>query len=248
MPARATESVGGFRRYRYRGREFVSVTTILSNGVPKQGPLVGWAAKTVAQWAVDNLEEVNRLAARDPEDAVNILKGAHYKAKKSAGLRGTEIHALAEAYAKGEPLPPVSPGALPYVRPLMEFLDDFKPEPVLVEKTAFSLEHGYAGTFDSIATFDALGTCVLDWKTSKGVYGETALQLAAYAWADGYDDGSPELAPLPKLDGGLVVHISPTGYALFKADISRPVFDAFLAVKAVAEFMTVTSKQVLAAI
>lgn len=247
MPARATESASGYRKYRYKGRELTSVTTILSNGVPKQGPLVPWAAKAVATWAVENLDEVVRQAAIDPEDAIMLLKGAHYKVKKAAGLKGTEIHNLAEAHALGKPLPPVSPSALPFVKPLMDFLDHFQPQPVHVEVTAFSPTHNYAGTLDSIADFDAFGRRLFDWKTSKGVYGETALQLAAYAHADFLDiDG--EETPVPKLDGALVVHIAPTGYAVFEADISEETFGYFLACQKVAEFQTNYSKHVLRSI
>lgn len=248
MPARATESASGYRKYRWQGRELTSVTTILSNGIAKQGPLVPWAAKAVAQWTVDNFEEVQRLVARDPEDAVMVMKGAHYKNKRAAGLKGTAIHNLAEAHALGRPLPPVPPDALPYVRPLLDFLDEFQPEPILTETTAFSPTHGYAGTLDSIAKFDRLGTRVLDWKTGKNCYPEVALQLAAYMWADGYDDGSRELVPMPKVDGGLVVHIQPSGYALFDIDISEDTFSYFLAAKKMAHFASDYGKTVLSSI
>lgn len=247
MPARATESASGYRKYRYKGRELTSVTTILSNGVPKQGPLVPWAAKAVATWTVENFEEVKKMVERDPEDAITVLKGAHYKAKKAAGFKGTEIHNLAEAHALGLPLPPVSPAALPLVKPLMDFLDHFAPEPIHTEVTAFSPTHGYAGTLDSIGKFDALGVRLLDFKTGKGVYGETALQLSAYANADFLDVDGVE-TPIPHLDGGLVVHIAPTGYALFDADISVDVFEYFLACAKVAKFTSDVSKHVLTSI
>lgn len=255
MPARATESASGFRRYRWGGREFTSVTTILGNGVPKQGPLVPWAAKAVAQTAIAELPKLTRLVEEDGpngDEAERWLKGAHYRLKKAAGLKGTEIHELAEAHAKGLSLPPVSPAAVAYVQPLMDFLNDWKPDPILTEETAFSLKHGYAGTFDSICKFPdvagiKLGTRMMDFKTSKGVYGETAMQLAAYAHADFWDDGGKE-GEIPPLDGGLVVHISPTGYALFLADISEDIFQCFLAVKEVARFQTDVSKHVLTSI
>jgi hypothetical protein len=248
MPARATESASGFRKYRYKGRELTSVTTILSNGVPKQGPLVPWAAKAVATEAVEQLAKLTGLVESiGQEGAINWLKGAQYRTKKAAGFRGTEIHNLAEAHALGKPLPPVSAAALPLVAPLMAFLDDFQPEPVHVEVTAFSPSHNYAGTLDSIAKFEEFGTVLFDWKTSKGVYGETALQLSAYAHADFLDVDNTEV-PIPNLDGALIVHIAPTGYALFKADISEETFGYFLACQKVAEFQTNYSRHVLTSI
>lgn len=228
----------------------MSVTTCLSNGVPKQGPLVGWAAKMVAEYVVNNIEKVDAMVADDKDAAIGWIKGAHYRAKKAAGLRGTDIHNIAEAFAKGEALPPVGADAVPYVQPLLDFLVDYKPEPILTEVTCFSLKHGYAGTLDSVAKFadPVLGTRLLDFKTSKGVYGETAMQLAAYRWADGWDNGTRELQPFPEVDGGLVVHIAPTGYALYLADIGEEVFEHFLAVKKVAHFTNDLSKQVLTTI
>lgn len=250
MPARATESASGFRRYRWGGREFTSVTTILSNGIPKPA-LVPWAAKAVAQAAIAELPKLTQLVKDDGpngDEAERWLKGAHYRLKRNAGLKGTEIHALAEAHAKGLPLPPVSPDAVPYVRPLLDFLDEWAPEPVLTENTCYSLTHGYAGTFDAIGEFKDLGTRIFDWKTSKGCYPEVGLQLAAYAHADGYDDGTKTLAKLPALDGALVVHLTPTGYAVFNVDISPATFDYFLAVKRVAEFQQDYSKTVLSGV
>ncbi len=246
MPARATESASGYRKYRYRGRELVSVTTVLSQGIPKPA-LMYWAAREVAQWSVDHLEEVTRMVANDPDDAVAVMKNAHNKSKRKAGLKGTEIHALAEAHALGLPLPAMSPDALPFVQPLFAFLDEFKPEPVYTETTAFSPTHGYAGTLDSIADFKQFGRQLLDIKTSKGVYPETALQLSAYAHADFLEVDGAEV-PIPKLDGAMVVHISPSGYALFNADVGDETFQYFLACKAVAEFQTNFGNHVLTSI
>ena len=53
-------------------------------------------------------------------------------------------------------------------------------------------------------------------KTSKGVYGETALQTAAYAKAEFYvNDGDPDKElPLPEIDFIGVVHITDSGSTL----------------------------------
>lgn len=243
-PKRATESASGFRRYRWEGKEYTSVTTILSNGIPKPA-LMYWAAKCVAEYVVSNIPKVTEMAAEDPDAAIQWIKGAHYRAKKSAGLKGTELHNLAEAHAKGEPLPPVAAGSQGYVKSLMEFLDDFAPDPILIEETTYSIAHGYAGTFDSIAKFDKLGTCILDWKTGKSCYPEVGLQLSAYTHSDGYDDGSRTLAPLPAMDGALVVHITPGGYAVFKVDAGDETFEYFLAAQKVAHFAQDYGKTVL---
>jgi hypothetical protein len=48
---------------------------------------------------------------------------------------------------------------------------------------------------------------LLDWKTSKGVYPETACQLAAYQNAEFYIDDDGDEQPMPKVDGLGVVHV-----------------------------------------
>jgi hypothetical protein len=77
-----------------------------------------------------------------------------------------------------------------------------------------SRKWGYAGKFDLICRIGAgpwAGRCaLLDNKTSKGVYGETGLQTAAYASAEfmALDDREE---PLPPIDCTGVVHVTETG-------------------------------------
>ena len=52
---------------------------------------------------------------------------------------------------------------------------------------------------------------VLDLKTSNGVYGETAIQTAAYAKFEFYLDENGEERPMPKIERTFVAHITPFG-------------------------------------
>lgn len=62
------------------------------------------------------------------------------------------------------------------------WLDKHEVEPASAETRLISREHGYAGTTDMLAIIDGVFT-VADWKTSKGIFIEYPLQLAAYAKA-----------------------------------------------------------------
>ena len=77
----------------------------------------------------------------------------------------------------------------------------------------------------------------LDWKTSKAVYDETALQLAASAFAEfiAGEDGVTE-EPLPDgIEWGVTVRLTPDGdYEAVPFRMMREVFDVFLAAKVVA--------------
>jgi hypothetical protein len=56
---------------------------------------------------------------------------------------------------------------------------------------------------------------LFDFKTGKGVYGETALQLAAYARADVYVDDEGNEQDMPTVDGIAAVHVRADGYAVY---------------------------------
>src|SRR3990172_181392 len=78
------------------------------------------------------------------------------------------------------------------------------------EASVFNRTERYAGTLDAIATIGGR-TLVIDVKSGKGVYPETALQLAAYRWAEfvGVPDGSEQ--PMPPTVGAAVLHLTDQG-------------------------------------
>jgi hypothetical protein len=109
----------------------------------------------------------------------------------------------------------------------IRFLDDFQVVPVLVEKPVFSRTYKYAGTFDLVADIDGV-RWLLDIKTNaSGVYAETALQLAAYRFADFYieDDFSEHLMPPVERTG--VIHVTASGYELVPVIADVEQFDIF---------------------
>jgi hypothetical protein len=81
-----------------------------------------------------------------------------------------------------------------------------------------SHENRYCGTLDlvaGLATDDGdVQTWLLDIKTGNGVYGETALQLAGYRYADAWvdDDGTEHVMPI--IDRAGVVHLRDGSYEL----------------------------------
>jgi len=136
-----------------------------------------------------------------------------------------------------------------------QFLSDFSPEFLMSEASVFNRSEHYAGTLDAIVKLRATGstletagqerTMLLDFKTGKGVYPESALQLAAYRFAEfvGAPDGSEQ--PVPSVDGGAVVHLTDEGYELVEVVCDEPVFRSFLYVREVFRWTDVTSKEVI---
>ena len=192
------------------GNKIPGVTTILSKGLPKPA-LTTWAANTAAAYAVDHWDT---LAEETPSKRIALIKGAPWGERDAAALRGTLIHKIAERLGAGEAVeyPDTQAG---HVEAATRFLDDWDVQPVLQEFPVAHLRYRYAGTADLIADLGDGNRWLLDYKTSKGVYGDTAFQLAAYRYAQIYLDQSGEPQPMIQVDRCGVVHVRADGYDLY---------------------------------
>lgn len=253
MTATATRVTlpSGKRWYDWRGERYWSVTTIISQGVPKPA-LLPWGIKMVAEGAADLADQLPALVAHDRDAAIKMLKALPWSKKERAANLGTLIHAAIEAHRLGKPVPAPPADVAPYMTGFERFLADFEPEYVATEAPVFSRTQKYAGTLDAIVRMrlpltEAPGLYVLDAKSGKGVYPEVGLQLAAYRHAEfiGLPDGSEE--PMPPTDGALALHLTDRGYRLIDVRADRDVFQAFLYAREVFRFVESTSKTILGA-
>lgn len=137
-----------------------------------------------------------------------------------------------------------------------EWLQAFQPTYQATEVVVYSPEYGYAGTSDAFLTIDGV-PLIVDYKASKKsvgadgkpspIYSETALQLAGYRYADLaavwqprrfesfrrryylLSHGEQEMAvPVPKVEGGLGIKITPQSCLAYPVRCDERVFDAFL--------------------
>ena len=183
------------------GQKMPGVTSILSDGMPKQA-LINWAANATAEYAIDNWDE---LGDQSVAQRLKTLQGARYSVTDKAKRRGTEVHGYAERLVKGEKVTGIPQELRGHVEAYVRFLDEFEVEPVIVEASIASYKYGYAGTLDLVAdlTLPKVKERVRglwDVKTNeKGIYGETALQLAAYRYADVYLDEDGQEQPMADL-------------------------------------------------
>jgi hypothetical protein len=221
--------------YELDGVRVDGVTTLIGGGVPKPA-LTYWSARTVAEYVADNVDQVGHMldtGGRGP--TVDFLKGVPWQKRDDAAVRGTEVHALAEQVVHGYEVE-VPEHLHGHVDGYARWLDYTRIEPLLTEVTVGSREHGYAGTADLILR-DADGVLrIADAKTSRGVYGETALQLAAYRWAEFYVATRGE-TPMPDTDDvGWVIHVTERGTDAYPVPVGRAQFDAFIAAASVARW------------
>lgn len=190
-------------RYYLDGRPIPGVTTLLK-GLPKPA-LVYWSAKCVAEYVADRPDAVEQLRTMGRGPMVNALKGVPWEARDTAAIRGTEVHALAEQLVHGGEVQ-VPEALAGYVEGYLRWLDAVQPEALWTERPVGNRQHWYAGTPDAVVKINA-ETWLLDWKTSKGVYGEMACQVAAYGHAEFYVDDDWAEQPMPAIDRYGVVHI-----------------------------------------
>jgi hypothetical protein len=252
--ARAGEGAGvsEFRRRQYGrnhsyyldGVKLPGVTTILGDGLAKPA-LVAWGINTTAGYAIDRWDE---LAEMKPSQRLETLKKAPYADRDAAAKRGTEVHKLAELLAHGKEVQ-VPDELAGHVESYVRFLDEFDPEPVLLETACVSVSKWpYAGTFDGILDILGHGRLLVDIKTARsGVFPDNALQLAAYRWATHYagpDDGW-ELHEMPQVDGCAVIHVRGDGFSLVPVETGDAVFRTFRYVQQLHAWANELSKTVV---
>lgn len=223
-PRNAQSSSAG-REYTWppTDERFVSVTTVLS--VINKPALVNWAAKMCAQFAVENVESWKNL---DPDAAVDLLKGAHRRNTNRAARLGTAVHEAAEAWSKGERMPVWAPSIAPRMRQFQNWLEEFQPEVEHSEVTVYHRAISYAGTADLIVWIGG-DRVLVDIKTGKSVYGETELQLSAYANAQfiGMDNGTE--VPMPEIDQAAALRLGERSFEFLPARLTPELFKAFCA-------------------
>lgn len=213
---------GNNHSYLLDGEKVQGVTTVLSKSIPKPA-LIAWAANESAKFAVNQWDE---LATLPIVDRLERIKKEWRGVRDRAALRGTEVHNLAEKVVHGEEVE-VPDHLAGHLEAYIQFLDDFQVVPVLVEKAVFSRSYKYAGTFDLVADINGV-RWLLDIKTNaSGVYAETALQLAAYRFADFYIEDDLSEHAMPQVDMAGVIHVTASGYELVPVIANRDEFATF---------------------
>ncbi|MFD0044760.1 hypothetical protein ACFVGV_06170 [Pseudarthrobacter scleromae] len=187
-----------------------------------------WAAKMVAEEAVADPGTLVNMVLRDPSAAIDHLKKAPDRNTRKAADVGTAAHDLFERLAKGQPIGRVHPDLEPFVRHFSEFLDKAQPEYHFMEETVWSDTHEYAGSFDAFATIQGEKVWIDNKTTRSGIHEEVGVQLAAYRFADSIIRQDGGRIPMPKADGGAVLHIRPEGWKLVPVRCDEEMFDVFL--------------------
>lgn len=219
--------------YRLDGQYVPGVTTIL--GVLDKPAIARWAATTVAEYVADNPDAVANLRTMGRDPMVQALKGLPWARRDDAGKRGNILHDYAEQLLAGQDVE-VEDQHVDVMQSALDFMADWKIEPLLIEAAVASREHRWAGTLDLIAGYTrpdtgTSGVGIFDWKSGKALYPEFAWQLNAYAHAEFHGLAGQE-QPLPECDAAFGVQIRDNAYTVAPLAFGRDIYDEFLAILA----------------
>jgi len=213
------------------------VTTILGDGLPKP-QLINWAGNATAEAAINRWDE---LADMPPAQRLTTLQKARYDVTNKAKNKGTLVHGYAEQLVQGHTVEGIPDELRGYTEAYVRFIDAWKLDPILVEVVIVNYSIGYAGTLDLVAEITTptgeRETWLLDIKTGeKGIWPETALQLAAYRNAEFYVDADGNEQPMPKVDGTAAIHVTPDDAHLIPTVSERDQFMMFRIAQKIYEY------------
>ena len=164
--------------YVVEGQRIPSVTQVTD--ILNKPALVPWAAKMCAEWLRANCPLDKPLSLMELEDLANTMKGAPNRMKVAAAEVGTLVHDFILRHFTDNPMSlPEDGQARQACMAALEFCDAHRIIPVAAEFKLYSRSLGYAGTADFYGTFDG-EPCLIDWKSSAGIYPEMHAQTAAY--------------------------------------------------------------------
>jgi hypothetical protein len=247
----------GRHRLTLDGFHVPSVTQILGEGLPKPA-LKFWAAKSVAEWAYDQRDAWKDLPR---EAAVDLLKREPLRFTKKRANVGTAVHAAIASHITDAEPPELNDEEFGYYDAALAYLEEQDVNVIRSEATVYSRRYHYGGTFDLLQSRPTIDVSpyasprdlvhgspeIADFKTSKAVYPDVALQLVAYGRADFIGDRvTGEEIPMPEIAAGVIVRLDASGaYEAIPVTLGEDVWASFLAVRGVHDWARDVAPSVL---
>ncbi len=183
----------GRHRFTVNGKSVLSVTAATSV-VDKSRPLIYWATGLARDFLMENLKKLIADTQGDKIAAlINEAVKQHQIKKEKAADVGTQVHDWVEQFIKAKtekdwPVIPKDPQVYNGINAFLKWVDEYKVKFLSSEKQIYSRKYKYAGIMDAEAIIDRR-KCVIDFKTSKAIYPEFRMQVAAYQGAAEEESG-----------------------------------------------------------
>ena len=237
----------GARFYTVEGVEMPSVTTILQ--VIAKPALVKWAENTAKAATINAAADLYIDLGKMANNAPQMTRAAYVaslesrlgkqRATERESAKATEIGSQAHALVEWDvrkrlgqivgPRPAATQAAEWAFMAFEDWANSVNFTPIFTEFTVHSMTHRYAGTTDMLALVDGRRV-VVDIKTSRRLYAEHSMQIAAYARA------LEEMGHGP-IDGGLLLRLpkveSDPGFEPHDVSDIDALFSAFISVRQV---------------
>lgn len=197
------------------------------------------------------------------------------KGQRTAAELGTACHDSFEEYALTGVKPTVDEEVQPYLDQFDKWVSKWQPEYLAAELSVYNRQYGYAGTTDAFIKIQGT-TTIADYKTSRksvdakgkesGPYPEVGLQLASYRYAElaatwrcrRYEkmrrryyllspDEAEMGAPVPVVDGGLCIHVSPQHCHAYVVRCDEEIYESFLYLIEAFRYTSEVSKTIIGA-
>lgn len=206
--AMTVKQVGRYYEHPTTKERQPSVSTVL--GAMDKPALDAWKVRTAVEYAVDNVAAIAQL---DRKAAVDLCKGAQFRGSDTGKQLGTAVHSVIEKLARGGTVRRTD-NTGPVIDAWEGFTSEYDVKILEIEQTVWNEAHRFAGSFDLLAEVDGVCTVIDAKSTRSGIWGETALQTAAYAMSptllrpDGTED------PMPEVEATAALWVRPHGWAL----------------------------------
>ncbi len=185
----------GRHRFTVDGKSVPSVT-FATGVIDKSRPLIIWATRLCRDFLMENLKKLvadtegTRIASLIDES----IQQHRIKKEKAADV-GTQAHDWVEQFIKAKtkkdwPALPKDPQVYNAVNAFLKWVDEHDVKFLSSEKFVYSKKYKYAGIMDAEAVIGRR-TCPIDFKTSKAIYPEYRIQVAAYQGAVEEEAGKP---------------------------------------------------------
>jgi len=168
--------------YWVNGKRVSGVTTFIGI-LDKSRALIPWAVGLFKQYLTERVEKGITID--------DITQGSiqHALRKEEAANIGTQVHDWIEKYIKDEePEMPESKEAQIGVNAFLDWVKSNKVKFISSERVVYSKKYNYVGKMDIEAKVNGK-LCLIDIKTSNGLYNSYNLQTAAYVKADEEESG-----------------------------------------------------------